>query len=125
MAWTPISESSLWDLLNAAELRMDPHVGRFWESVRILPEKWAQHPYGDVGGGFWVVGVLGSRVIWFNDIEDGFNVSNYKMFGEFVDYWCDQHELEIVLQHLLHFVQTGSPLVGRAGPPLEGVYRDT
>jgi hypothetical protein len=122
--WKPISESSLWDLLNGAEFRMDVDVARFWEAVRVPPEKWVLHPYGDIGGGFWVVGILGPRVIWFNDIEDGFNVSEYRSPGEIADYWCDQHQLEVVLQQLLHFVQTGSPLVGRAGPPVEGVYRD-
>jgi hypothetical protein len=100
------------------------HVARFWEAVRIPPEKWVQHPYGDGGGGFWVVGVLGSRVVWFNDLEHGFNVSDYKSAGKIADYWCDQHPLEVVLQQLLYFVQTGIPLVGRAGPPVEGVYPD-
>ena len=25
---------------------------RFWEAIRIMPEKWMQHPYGDAGNGF-------------------------------------------------------------------------
>ena len=124
MYWEPISESSLWDLLNQAEMRMDAHVSKLWDAVRIVPEKWRQHPHGDVGSGFWVVGVIGSRVIWFNDIEGGFNISNYRSNGEIDDYWCDQLELELVLQNLLEFVLSGRPLIGRASPPKEGVYRD-
>ena len=124
MDWKPLSEASLWDLLNEAELRMNPEIARFWEAVRIPPEKWVSHPYGDVGGGFWVVGLLGARAVWFNDIEDGFNISSYRSFGELPEYWCDQHELELVLQHLLHFVQTGQPLGSRASPPISGAYGD-
>ena len=39
MDWEPISETGLWDLINQAELRMDPEVARFWEAVRLVPEK--------------------------------------------------------------------------------------
>lgn len=124
MDWAPISEVAQWDLLNEAELRMDVPVARFWEAVRVVPSKWSQHPYGDGGGGFWVVAVLGERVIWFNDIEDGFNVSTYGVAGEISEYTCDQHNLEMVLQQLLHAIQTGEPLPARAGPPQSGVYRD-
>lgn len=63
--WKPISEASLWDLINAAENRMTPDVTRFWEVIRIDPVKWRHHPWGDSGGGFWVVAVIGSTVVWF------------------------------------------------------------
>lgn len=118
MEWSPISENAMWDLLLTAESQMDIEVSRFWEAVRVTPEKWKQHPYGDQGGGFWVVGVIGSRVIWFNDIEDGFNVSSYSNFGEIGEYWCNQDELEHVLLQLLYCVQTGVPITGRASPPI-------
>jgi hypothetical protein len=124
MDWEPISETGLWDLINQAELRMDPEVARFWEALRLVPEKWAQHPYGDEGNGFWVVGVIGSRVIWYNDIEDGFNVSAYISYGQIAEYWCDQHELELVLVRLSHAIRTGMPLPARASPPIAGVYRN-
>ena len=60
---------------------MDADQLKLWEVIRFTPEKGSQHPFGDLGGGFWVVAILGGMVIWFNDIEDGFNRSNYKTYG--------------------------------------------
>lgn len=61
-----------------------------------------QSPYGDLGGGFWVVAIIGRFVAWFNDIEDGFNVSRYSKYGVIGEYWCNQDELEWAMQRVLH-----------------------
>ncbi len=122
MSWSPLEESSLWDKLNAAEGRMNPEQARFWEVVRISPQKWKQTPFGEVGGGFWVVAVLGSLVVWYNDIEEGFNYSKYISFGEIAEYWCNQDDLEHALQELLNYVQSGHLSGGRAGPPIAGAF---
>jgi len=52
---------------------MTPEQLRLWKAIRIKPEKWLQPPYGDHGKGFWVVGLIGRTVTWYNDIEEGFN----------------------------------------------------
>jgi hypothetical protein len=38
---------------------MNPVEERIWEVIKITPEKWQQRPYGDAGGGFWAVGLIG------------------------------------------------------------------
>lgn len=81
MEWKPITESALWELILAAEARMEPPESKPWECVRIPPHKWKEPSYGDVGGGFRVVGIIGNTVIWYNDIEEGFNQSSYVDFG--------------------------------------------
>lgn len=70
---------------------------RLWEAISFTPEKWAQHPWGDKGDGFWVVAVIGRSVIWYNDIEEGFNISRYTKYGTIDEYWCNQDELRITL----------------------------
>jgi hypothetical protein len=89
---------------------------RFWESVRIDAEKWRQSPYGDLGGGFWVVGVIGRMVVWYNDIEDGFNISHYSIYGQINECWCNQDDLDMSIRQLLARIDDGyeSP---RLGPP--------
>lgn len=118
--WSPISEAKIWDQINEAESRMEPDVAKLWQFVRVLPHKWDQHPWGDEGGGFWVVAVFGSRVVWFNDIEDGFNVSRYRVPGEIADYWCNQSNLDHVIQQLLNEVQHGNAPGGFCSPPVDG-----
>lgn len=122
--WPPISEAQIWDQINEAESRMRPDVARLWEFVRVLPHKWNQHPWGGECGGFWVVAIFGSRVVWFNDIEDGFNVSQYKVSGEIAEYWCNQSNLDDVIEQLLYEIQQGVAPVGFASPPVDGVFGD-
>lgn len=63
----------------------------FFAAVRIEPERWRLSPWGDQDGGFWVVAVHGSRVLWLNDIEDGFQVSSFTERGRIPDaeYFCN------------------------------------
>lgn len=120
MGWEPISEAEIWDEINQAAGRMTVPQERFWEAIRILPEKWAQDPYGNLGGGFWAVAVLGRIVVWFNDIEDGFNFSRYSAHGTIGQYFANQDELERVIEELMEIVRTGYSIGGQFGPPIAG-----
>jgi len=90
---------------------------RLWEVVKIDPEKWTQEPWGDEGGGFCVVAIYGNTVIWYNDIEEGFNRSTYESYGRIIEYWCNQDYLEWTLQHVLDEIKDGVPSGGYTGPP--------
>ena len=122
MDWEPISEASLWDMINEAEQRMSPQQARLWEVIRVPPQKWSEESYGNVGNGFWVVAVVGTTVVWYNDIEDGFNRSSYSAFGKIDGYWCNQDELELTLQFILNTIETGEDSAPRLGPPMPGAY---
>src|SRR5690348_232726 len=97
--WEPISRVDLLGRLSQGRSAMSEPSRRLWEAIRIAPEKWQLHPYGDPGGGFWVVALIGRTVIWYNDIEDGFNRSIYSKYGTIDDYWCNQDELNIALEY--------------------------
>jgi len=117
MAWKPLDEEELWDLMNAAEARMTVRQSQFWEAIRIMPEKWAQHPFGDPAGGFWAVAILGRKVVWYNEIEGGFNRSRYTSYGTIGKYWSNQDALELTIQHLLTSIELGYDAGGFCGPP--------
>ncbi len=63
MKWEPIEEDKIWDLINKSFKKMSLPQRNLWESIRIDPEKWEQHPYGDEGNGFWVVAIYGKNII--------------------------------------------------------------
>ncbi|WP_337177218.1 hypothetical protein [Paludisphaera sp.] len=86
-----------------------------WDMVRVPPTKWRQSPWGDLGGGFWAVGLIGRQVIWYNDLEGGFNVSPYAEFGTIAKYWCNQDELHHVIWRLRQQIESVEPL-GWFGP---------
>lgn len=77
------------------------------------PAKWHLSPWGDLGGGFWVVAVRDDRVLWYNDIEDGFNVSRFTETGTIpsTEYSCNQDDLAWALRAL------DGQLEGKFGPP--------
>jgi len=109
--WEPISRDALLARIGQGEARMTEEQRRLWNAIRVEPEKWQQRPYGDAGGGFWVVGLIGRTVIWFNDIEDGFNRSRYSAHGVIDDYWRNDDELEITLQYLANALNGGHDLL--------------
>jgi hypothetical protein len=124
MNWQPISEEQILELINSARSRMNPLERRFWDAIAIQSEKWQQSPYGTMGNGFWAVAIIGKIVVWFNDIEDGFNRSTYSQYGTIPEdeYWCNQDDLELQVKQIMDIVATGRDSAGRFGPPKPGEY---
>ena len=116
MTWEPLGEEALWDMINAETARMGIRQRRFWEAMRIFPAKWRLPVWGDEGGGFWAVALMGELVLWYNDIEDGFNISPYSDYGVIGEYRCSQEELTLAVQKLLWLAETGEGF-SYAGPP--------
>lgn len=83
-----------------------------WRQIAIEPAKWQCPPSGDEGGGFWAVAIIDATVIWYNDIEEGFNRSTFCKHGTIDEYWCDQLEFAIVLNRLLT-----NEVYSSSGPP--------
>jgi hypothetical protein len=115
MDWTPLSEGEVTSLIASAVAVMGPPARSLWSLMQVRPVKWQLHPWGDRGGGFWVVGIIGQQVVWYNDIEGGFNLSRYDGPGEIAEYWCNQDELNHIMQAVLHQIQTGKAPV-KLGP---------
>lgn len=101
MDWSPATESFILDQIRADEAQMSADQVRIWKCVAITPVKWALKPQGDLTGDFWVVAVFGRSAIWYNDIEDGFDVSSYSSFGEIDGYYASQYELRYVMQQII------------------------
>jgi hypothetical protein len=114
--WTPITEEDLGEQIVFGENAMDVALLPMWHAIRVKPTKWELHPWGDEGGGFWIVAVFGQYVLWFNDIEWGFNLSRYSTFGKIDEYCCNQDELQHSIYQIRELMQNGT-FPGRFGPP--------
>lgn len=90
MRWTPLTREDLEALMADGLEPMDDTVAAAWMAMRIEPEKWQCPPWGDAGGGFWVVAEKDGHVVWYNDVEDGFNVSPFTTRGVIAEYSCSQ-----------------------------------
>ena len=105
------------DEINSAEKKNDPSATETVENYSYTPPRNGSKIHGEMKGkGFWVVAIYGNKVVWCNDIEDGFNRSFYKKFGEIIEYYCNQEELEWTLQHILSEIHDGYPSGGYLGP---------
>jgi hypothetical protein len=113
MTWQPISRDDLEAILTSELAECSADQQAEFDAVKYPPTKWRQSPWGDLGGGFWAVAIRDDRVLWYNDIEDGFNVSKFVTSGIIPDreYWCNQDELRWALPRLAG--ETGVNL----GPP--------
>ncbi len=111
MDWEPITKKALQARVAQGIARMTDSQRRLWRAMEVDPLKWEQHPYGEQGGGFWVVGILGGTVIWYNDVEEGFNRSAYSKFGIIDEYFCNQDELELTVQYVASYLEGGHDLV--------------
>ena len=113
----PTWEAEIWDMINSAWERMCPSQRKLWEAIRVDPVRWQQHPYGTSEGGFWVVGIYGGKVLWFNHIELGFNRSRWTTPGKLDEYWCNQDDLEWTVQYVMNEIADGYDSSGYCGPP--------
>ncbi len=102
MTWQPMSLADLHALLCHELAQCSDEERQFFARVSIEPAKWGLAPRGNEGGGFWAVAVHQDRVLWWNDLEDGFNVSRFDVLGQIPrgEYWCNQDELRCALPRL-------------------------
>ena len=106
----PLSEAELTAMITAAEAELSPKEQRLWELIRISPARWSGGDYGRETDGFWAVGVFGDQVLWYNEIEEGFNLSPFTLYGKIDQLWCNQDDLNWVVARLLRFVREGKPV---------------
>jgi hypothetical protein len=95
MNWKPISLGDLESMLSRDLAKCSPRQRDFFHRASIAPAKWQLAPWGDEGGGFWAVAIHKGLVLWYNDIEEGFNVSRFDVQGRIPSdgYCCNQDPL--------------------------------
>ncbi len=67
---------------------------KLWKDISIKPNKWQEVEYGEEGNGFWAVAIKENNVIWYNNIEEGFNISAFNDHGVIDGYNAEQDELQ-------------------------------
>jgi hypothetical protein len=108
--WKPISREEIEKLIAEELSECSPEQQELFNSIKVDLKKWQLEPWGNEGGGFWVVAKTPGQVLWYNDIEDGFNWSSCAAEGVIGEYWCNQDELRHALYALHHpTMKLGAP----------------
>lgn len=100
MNWTPISLKELNNIIETSVAVMDTEVLYFWNSIKIVPEK-RQVPFYSNEDYFWIVGKIKNYMIYYNDIEEGFNISLENNLSYIEVTSAEQDELHFALIKLL------------------------
>ncbi len=100
MNWTPISLKELNNIIETSVAVMDTEVLYFWNSIKIVPEK-RQVPSYSNEDYFWIVGKIKNYMIYYNDIEEGFNISLENNLSYIEVTSAEQDELHFALIKLL------------------------
>lgn len=100
MNWTPISLKELNNIIETSVAVMDTEVLSFWNSIKIVPEKRQVSSYSNEDY-FWIVGEIKNYIIYYNDIEEGFNISLENNLPYIEVTSAEQDELYFALMKLL------------------------
>ncbi len=79
--WVPFPEEKILEDVSRTEYYLSGHLEEFWNLIKIAPEKWQSYIFNEEGDSFWVVAIWGTKVLLYNDIEEGYNVSEYHKYG--------------------------------------------
>ena len=93
-SWKPITIKELNSEIENGLKQMTRVQLDYWQRISIKPEKWVEKEFGKEGGGFWVIAIISDLVLWYNDIEEGFNISNFSTYGEISGYKAEEDELQ-------------------------------
>ena len=111
MSSQPCTEMQIWDEINSAVQRMSPEQGRMWESAKVIPQQWNAPDYGAGRLRFWAVAVMGQTVVWYDDMEDGFAVTEYLEFGAIAGSSSGDMSLERAIQELINRLSTVATVI--------------
>ncbi|HEY4540624.1 MAG TPA: hypothetical protein VIG94_11540 [Faecalibacter sp.] len=96
--WTALPKKDLMMELFMAEQELEHTNETFWNSIKCSPEIW--HCKDVIDDNFWVIAKWKTFIVWYNDIEEGFNLSSFKRDGEFLQYQASKQGLNEALKKL-------------------------
>ena len=95
--WEPISAAELDELVAHQLSECPPKLVAVFEAHRVPPFQAPILRNGRMEAVF-VVARKGNEVMYFEDVEDGFNFSPLSPDGQILEHWCNQTELKYALQ---------------------------
>jgi hypothetical protein len=95
--WEPISESELKELLARQLQDCDASLRATYEAYRVEPYQVPISRFGKWEQAF-VVARKGLEVMYYEDVEEGFNLSRLTLEGSIMEPGYNQDELKFALQ---------------------------
>lgn len=100
MLWKPITKNELEELVNKQFSECSPELREIFEKYRLSFKLAPINRYGNIEG-VYIVARNENEVLYYEDVEDGFNFSLINVEGMILEHWCNQDSLSIDLQRWL------------------------
>jgi hypothetical protein len=79
---------------------------RLWERIRIEPRRWSHNQYPDTVP-FRVIGIIGNRCMYLNEVEGGWGWGRYDEWGRISQYHWQQDEIHHTVYQTLFAIDNG------------------
>ncbi len=97
--WITFPKKDLMQEIFLAEFEMDNETLTFWNKIKITPEIWRCNDV--IEENFWVVAKINNQIIWYNDISEGFCISNNQKEKEITTYKTSNYNLNDAIYQIL------------------------
>lgn len=96
--WISFPKKELMMEIHLGEQNMEEELLLFWNKIKLSPEVWKCSDV--IEENFWVVAQYQHYIIWYNDIEEGFNISTSSTKHEILEYGASQNKLNFAVLQL-------------------------
>jgi hypothetical protein len=97
--WNPITRKELTTLLASEEARLDEESANLFKQIRVIPYAVPIHRGSKIESVF-VVAKKGQNILFYEDVEEGFEWSSLNSSGQIESYFCNQWELSLALKQV-------------------------
>lgn len=94
--WRPITADEMQSLIDEPLKDCTPEQREIFDRYRVALRPTPLERYGQLETVF-VVAQRGNEVMYYEDVEDGFNFSPLTADGRVAQHWCNQDELKYAL----------------------------
>jgi len=98
--WNPITRKELTTLLASEEAKLDEKSAKLFKQIRVTPYAVPIHRGSKIESVF-VVAKKGLNILFYEDVEEGFEWSCLNSSGQIESYFCNQWELSLALKQVL------------------------
>jgi len=98
--WQPISKTELEQIIKEELDQCTPEQKALFAKYKVDPYK-ASIIRNGTKEDLFIVAVRDAEVMYYEDVEEGFNFSLLNEDGSIKDHWCNQDELKHALLHWL------------------------
>ena len=109
--WRPATIAEVAEIVCEDLASCDPEQFAAYERYKVDPYPVPILRYGKLESVI-VVAQNGVEVVYWEDVEDGFNISPVSSEGQLLEHWCNQNELGLALNAWIE----GRPSPGKVGP---------